>query len=145
MIRIEDSIAYMVYRTQRLLRVQFIQLMNRNGIELFPEQWFVINKLIQRDGQSQVELSESLFKDKPNMTRILQGLEKKDLISRQKDLDDSRIIRVYLTANARKLHKKIEPIVFKERGRVFKNLSEEDIARFKKVIHQLEHNMLLEE
>ena len=46
---------------------------------------------------SQVELAEMTFKDKPNVTRMLEVLERKQLIFRQPDENDRRAYKVFLT------------------------------------------------
>jgi DNA-binding MarR family transcriptional regulator len=54
------------------------------------------------EGVSQSDLAETLHLSRPRVTRILQNLEKAGVITREVDLDDQRVTRVFLTAEGRR-------------------------------------------
>jgi DNA-binding MarR family transcriptional regulator len=140
-ISVNDSLAYHIYRAARLLRWDFIKVAARRGVELSPEQWFVLNKLRRQEGVSQSELGETVFADRPNMTRMLAVLEEKAFIRRGPDPDDARRTRVWLTAAGRSLHDVFAAGVEPERERIFRNISLEDLATAMRVLSQLEENI----
>jgi DNA-binding MarR family transcriptional regulator len=76
---------------------------NAQGLNLTIEQWSVLYHLWKEDGKSQQELCNATFRDKPSITRLVDNLEKLDLVKRVADERDRRINKVYLTASARKL------------------------------------------
>lgn len=98
MIRVEQAFGFQIVRMARLLRVHFTRFAERAGFDVTQEQWLILNKLAQNPGQSQLNLADSLIHDKPNITRILAGLEQKKLIRRRPDNEDRRVMRVSLTA-----------------------------------------------
>jgi len=67
------------------------------------EQWSVLYHLWKQDGQSQQELCNATFRDKPSITRLLDNLEKLQLVKRVASAEDRRINRICLTKTGLKL------------------------------------------
>lgn len=141
-VRIGDSLAYRVHRLARVLRVNLLEVASRAQVDLTPEQWFVLNKLRTKDGQSQVELGESIFADRPNMTRILQGMERKGLVRREVDPGDARRHQVFLTAAGTTGHDAMARHVPEERRRLLEGITQGEIDIVIRVLDQVERNAL---
>ena len=139
-IRVTDSLAYRVYRCARVLRKHFMSAGAARGLELTQEQWFVLNKLSWDDGRSQTELSDSLFSDRPNLTRILATMESNGWVRREGDAQDQRRIRVWLTAKGRRLHDSFAALVPEARSRLFRGLTQEEVETVTRVLEKLEQN-----
>jgi DNA-binding MarR family transcriptional regulator len=58
--------------------------------------------LATSEGASQSDLAETLHLSRPRVTRILQGLEKAGVVTREVDPSDQRVTRVFLTAEGRR-------------------------------------------
>ena len=58
---------------------------------------------------SQVELARKLLSSTANITTVLQNLEKTGLISRARDPEDQRYVRVSITESGRALIERILP------------------------------------
>jgi DNA-binding MarR family transcriptional regulator len=76
---------------------------NNAGLNLTIEQWSVLYHLWKQEGMSQQELCNATFRDKPSITRLVDNLEKLDLVKRVASQNDRRINRIYLTRQALKL------------------------------------------
>ena len=76
---------------------------NGSGLNLTIEQWSVLYHLWKEDGKSQQELCNATFRDKPSITRLVDNLEKLNLVKRVASENDRRINRIYLTKQAQKL------------------------------------------
>src|SRR3982751_4413489 len=76
---------------------------NQAGVSLTIEQWSVLYQLWKEDGKSQQELCTATFRDKPSITRLIDNLEKLNLVKRVPDERDRRINNVFLTKNAQTL------------------------------------------
>ena len=135
---IEDSVAYHIHRTARLLRRHFLSMATQAGLDMTPEQWFCLNKLRVRGEQSQVELSDAIFSDGPNVTRILAGLEKRGLVRRQRDNADARRILVSLTPKGRRQHDDFAAVVEVERKALFDGINEREVRQVRRVFDKLE-------
>jgi DNA-binding MarR family transcriptional regulator len=76
---------------------------NASNVNLTIEQWSVLYHLWKKDGMSQQELCTATFRDKPSITRLVDNLEKLNLVKRVSDEKDRRINKVFITRHALKL------------------------------------------
>jgi DNA-binding MarR family transcriptional regulator len=76
---------------------------NTAGLNLTIEQWSVLYHLWKEDGISQQELCNATFRDKPSITRLVDNLEKLQLVRRVASENDRRINKIHLTKQALKL------------------------------------------
>ncbi|HLY69103.1 MAG TPA: MarR family transcriptional regulator [Puia sp.] len=76
---------------------------NTAGLNLTIEQWSVLYHLWKEDGISQQELCKATFRDKPSITRLVDNLEKLQLVKRVASENDRRINKIHLTKQALKL------------------------------------------
>lgn len=76
---------------------------NTAGLNLTIEQWSVLYHLWKQDGISQQELCNATFRDKPSITRLVDNLEKLQLVKRVPSESDRRINLIYLTRQSQKL------------------------------------------
>jgi DNA-binding MarR family transcriptional regulator len=76
---------------------------NNAGLNLTIEQWSVLYHLWKQEGLSQQELCNATFRDKPSITRLVDNLEKLELVKRVPSENDRRINLIYLTRQALKL------------------------------------------
>jgi DNA-binding MarR family transcriptional regulator len=73
------------------------------GIEITIEQWSVLYHLWKQDGQSQQQLCDATFRDKPSITRLVDNLEKSKLVKRVASKNDRRSNIIFLTKEAKNL------------------------------------------
>jgi DNA-binding MarR family transcriptional regulator len=76
---------------------------NAAGLSITIEQWSVLYHLWKQDGLSQQELCNATFRDKPSITRLVDNLEKLNLVKRVPSDHDRRINLIYITKQAQKL------------------------------------------
>jgi len=76
---------------------------NSAGLKITIEQWSVLYHLWKEDGRSQQELCNATFRDKPSITRLVDNLERLQLVKRIASDNDRRINLIYLTRQAQRL------------------------------------------
>ena len=138
---IENSPGFIAHRTDMLMRLGLARALKMEGYAITPEQWGVLGCLWGADGINQRELAEKASKDRPNITRILNLLEKNDLIKRVPHPSDKRSVLVYLTKTGKKLQKKLEPIVIDFLETCFKEVPVQKYKDFIAVHHQIAKNL----
>jgi MarR family transcriptional regulator, transcriptional regulator for hemolysin len=138
---IQDTVAFRMYRSSRLVRHLHYMTFQQSGFDLTPEQWFILNKLAVRSPQSQTELGESIMDDRPNMTRILLTLEKKGWISRRTDEKDRRKSEVQLTDEGSHVLDACLPAAVRARDQLRNAISDEEMLVFWRVLDKLDHNI----
>jgi DNA-binding MarR family transcriptional regulator len=137
----KDSLGYLIYRTALALKTALQRDFKENGYEITGEQWAIIRHLWEEDGLSQREIAEKTYKDKPNITRMLDALEQKRLIFRQPDPRDRRKYCIYLTKEGRHLHERLFPLVQNLRQKFTQNLPPGDIEVLKDTLNKIYQNI----
>ena len=133
--------AYRLYHVARMLRLNLLQTFAQVDREITPEQWFVLYRLWERDGQAQSELSDRIFDDRPNITRIVNALQRADLVQRRGNDADGRQKLVYLTDEGKRLLAELAPLIRESRGDIFNGLTAAELDTLRRVIDKVESNL----
>ena len=88
----------------------------------------MLTRLRDGEGMNQSQLGEQTFKDRHNITSMLDLLEKRGLIERQVDEADRRAYRVFLTEAGKDAEEKLKTLVKGHRAAIFEGLSAEDLC-----------------
>lgn len=128
----------MIFRIARRLRYRLSQFFMQNDIDLTPEQWRLLLQLAENNGQTQSELADPVLNDRPNITRIIDGMEKRKLLVRSRNPDDRRSTRVYLSQRGKELINTWLPDVLDEKSKFFDGLDETDIAELIRILSVVE-------
>ena len=138
---LQESLGFSIYRlftqSSNLLRRTF----QARGFDLTPEQWGVLTRLREGEGMNQSHLGEKTFKDRHNITRILNLLEKRGCIERRPDETDRRVYRLFLTESGLALQKNLDVIVRDHRAAIFKGLDQADMEGLMRIIDQIIGNI----
>ncbi|MEM9114774.1 MAG: MarR family transcriptional regulator [Myxococcota bacterium] len=142
MVDVEGALAFKVHRTARLLRRHLAGVTQAIAAELTPEQWFALNRLRRRGPISQVELTDAALDDRPNITRMLTGLEQQGLVRRHQDPEDGRRHTVQLTAKGTRIHDAIAERIPQVRKDVLKGIAARDLEAAHRVLDRLKDNLI---
>ncbi len=126
-------LAHTKMRLARLISRAF----KERGHDLTPEHWGVMNMLRHCEGEHQTALAAHLGKDKPNLTRILDALEKKGLVTREPDPTDRRSQLPLLTDAGRVALTELEPVMTNIKTEVFGPIDPERYQVFLDVLGEL--------
>ncbi len=110
---VDNAIGFWIHRVYQATRNEMYRVFRAAGEDVTPEQWAVLIRLWEKDGQPQSELSEATFRDAPTMSRIIDGLEARELLVRRAHPDDGRVRLVHLTRAGKALEKKLVPLAEK--------------------------------
>ena len=135
------SMGMLINSAHRAMSKRFVQNAMKSGLDISLDQWMVLGPIWQLESASQKELGEITLKDKTSITRLVDILEKKNLVVRVEDQIDHRIKRVILTNAGKQLFFDVLPIMEKTREEVRKDISDQDIETFKKVLSSIIVNL----
>jgi DNA-binding MarR family transcriptional regulator len=107
---IDESIGHLVGRISRLLLLRLFREFKRLNFDITPEMFIVLGTLKKQDGLSQVFLAEKVEKDMPTISRIIDNLEKRNLVVRIPDTNDRRNKKVYMTRLGKETQDKLQVI-----------------------------------
>ncbi len=104
---------------------------------LTPIQQLVLGALCHEEGMSAGDLGKKLVLDPATLSGILDRMTERGWIIKQTDLEDKRVLRIYLTDEARDL----EPKLMEERDNaneeILRNLSFEEKVLLKRLLKDL--------
>lgn len=95
--KLNDSVGYLVNIVANRMKVELETLFTSHNHDISAMQWMVLSIACENNGISQNELSKKSKKDKTNIARIIEKLEKKELIERRRSVDDKRFFGVFVT------------------------------------------------
>ncbi len=133
----QDSLGFIIYRTALALKSALQRCFRENGHEITGEQWAIIRRLGEEDGLSQREIAEKTSKDKPNITRMLDALEKKHLIFRQPDPRDRRKYCIYLTKEGKQLLERLLPLALALRAKITQDLPPHEVDLVRDTLNKI--------
>jgi DNA-binding MarR family transcriptional regulator len=103
---LDESIGFLIADTARAVKRALYLRIAQHGIR--GGSWFCLRALWQADAVTQRELSVTLGIMEPSVVEMLRSMEREGLVRRERDPDDRRKVRVYLTPRAKKLE---EPLL----------------------------------
>ena len=101
----------------------------------------VLCKLFVQDGITQSEIAQQLSIQGATVTGMLQRMEEVGLISRQRDADDNRLVRVYLTETGREKERFIAEQFLKLERAVFAGFDDSERALLRQLLNRALRNM----
>ncbi len=101
----------------------------------------VLCKLFAQDGLTQSEIAQQLCVQGATVTDMLQRMEETNLITRRRDPDDNRLVRVYLTDAGREKERFIIEQFMKLESAVFANFSDDERAALRQFLNRALRNM----
>jgi DNA-binding MarR family transcriptional regulator len=114
---------------------------NTAGVNLTIEQWSVLYQLWKEDGKSQQELCTATFRDKPSITRLIDNLERLNLVKRVSDEKDRRINKVFLTRQAQKLEEDTMQLAEETLNEALEGVPADQIDLCKEVLQKVYDNL----
>jgi DNA-binding MarR family transcriptional regulator len=114
---------------------------NQAGLNITIEQWSVLYHLWKEDGRSQQQLCNATFRDKPSITRLVDNLEKLNLVKRVASENDRRINLIYLTKNAQRLEEETMQLADETLNEALKTVPADRIDICKEVLQVVYDNL----
>jgi MarR family transcriptional regulator, organic hydroperoxide resistance regulator len=130
---LDNSHGYIIHRLDMQMSLGLQHAFKAKGFNITPEQWGVLNRLWENEGIHQSALAEKTSKDRHNITRILNLLEKNGFIFRTPDGEDKRRLNVYLTKEGKALKQKLIPIVIGCLKKCFEGLTQKEVQGMRRI------------
>jgi DNA-binding MarR family transcriptional regulator len=138
---VDNAIGFWVHRVYQASRNELYRRFREAGEEVTPEQWAILLRLWERDGQTQSELSDGTFRDRPTMSRIVDGLESRGWVERRSDETDGRVRKVHLTRRGRDLRAKLVPVARGIVERMVDGIDERALVATRKALQKMFSNL----
>jgi DNA-binding MarR family transcriptional regulator len=136
-----ESFGFIVVKAGRLIENKLKLNFEKENIDVTPQQWSVLTYLWNEDGIPQQELADAFSKDKTSMTRLLNNMEKNELIERKQSESDKRNKRVYLTYKSKLIKRKSIEIAEKTLIDTIVGIDHDDLKLCKRVLKKINSNL----
>ncbi|HBG41076.1 MAG TPA: MarR family transcriptional regulator [Porphyromonadaceae bacterium] len=113
----------------------------REGINITTEQWSVLSCLWDKDKVIQTAICDLTQKDKPSVTRLIDKLEKKNLVKRASNPADLRTNLIVLTSRGTALKKKTTEVVHSIVNHVLGSIPDDELGQAKDVLQKIMYNL----
>ena len=137
---IEQTIGFSLHHSSYIFKSAIKQAFRQAGFDLTPEEFVALN-LIGKSGLEQGELVKRSLKDKTNITRLLDRLQKKNLVLRQEHHKSGRQQYISLTSEGEQLCQTLLPLVQKMIAKATEGVSKQELDNARRVLNQISHNL----
>lgn len=107
------------------------------GRRLTSSQFGVLEALLHLGPLCQGDLARKLLRSGASTTSVVEGLEKRGLVIRQRTEEDKRFVRVALTGKGRKLVQEIFPAHAQRAARLFRVLTSDEQEQLRRLCRKL--------
>lgn len=137
-IRHDENILFLLsmahWKLHKLLNKRF----KESNIPVTPDQWLIMLNLSNEGPMFQSALAKKQFKDRAAIKRLIDQLENKELVSRERTTEDLRKKKVSLTQNGKELLEKLNQISAKTFKKASRDFTETELNALKRLIRRIE-------
>ncbi|KEZ85516.1 MarR family transcriptional regulator [Clostridium sulfidigenes] len=139
MFDLDDCIAFITNKSAKKLADEFNRRLQENGTTRV--QWIALFYIGKAGEISQKELSDYMDIKESSMVRLIDRMEKEELVERRKDSEDRRITKIILTDKGKFLKEELMPRGQEFQDDVLKGISKENLEIFKEVLQRMIDNI----
>lgn len=136
----DDFIGVVMSDVARLLRTAFDRRVRKLGIT--RAQWLVLTRVHRHPGASQSELAEMMEVERASAGRIIDRLEANGWVERRARNGDRRVKRIYLTAEAERVHRRIWRIAEENVAEALADLSTREAAQLRDLMTRVKKTLI---
>jgi len=134
-----QSIGYLSRVNFRAFTKALEELIEPHGVS--AGQWRFLRVLWEKDGVTQRTLANRVGITEATAVKGIAGLESAGLVTREVDEADKRKMIIRLTPHARRLRKKLIPMVLKVNERALEGINQKDVNTARKVLVRAYQNL----
>lgn len=139
--KIENALGFLMNRSGRMMGKTLMRKFEEKGFDFSGGEWPILVHLWIQDGRYQKEFSEMMCRDKGTIARIIQGMERENLVVRIADESDKRSKRIFLTHKGKNLKDELIPLALETTLEAVQDIPEEEIFICKKVLKKIFENL----
>lgn len=138
-IKAPHSLGYRIKLLSQLLGRQFQERLEPYGLTTFH--WVILCCLWEQDGLATSALGEQLQQVGGTLTGVIDRMEERGLVRRERDASDRRIWRIWLTETGRQLEEVLPNLAADLRQQTFQGFSEAEQQLFSEWVDRAIRNL----
>jgi len=136
------TLAPWIGRTYKMMNMYISDVFQQNNIQVTKEQWIVLKILHEdNDGIIQNELAFITGRNKASLTRLINVMEKNQLVIRISSKEDSRKNLIHITKTGKQLFLIMRPLMLNSMRTLQSGISENEISNFIMVMIKIQNNL----
>ena len=135
----DESIGFLVHQVKLRLTQAIDEKIN--DLDITAAQWVVLKQIALRNGETATALCKCSGCDTGSMTRMLDRLEEKDLIRRERSTTDRRVVLLHVTENGQALLPKVVPLIVEALNYALVDFSGDEIEQAKALLRRMVVNL----
>ena len=139
---ISTVVLFQIDKTNKIVKQYSQKEFDKHGMNVTVDKWVLLKIIHERSPISQVELAKFSMRDPASITRTLDILFKKNMISREQTPGRRRQFDVSLTKTGNSFVRANMAYVQKQRDKSVQGLSESDQAKLMNMLIQIQENMM---
>jgi DNA-binding MarR family transcriptional regulator len=136
---IQDSLGMLLDVSSQFFRLVLNRKLLPRGITV--EQWKILIVLWDQEGLTQQELAKRTYKNKVSVVKLIDGLERREMVLRKPDPEDRRLKRIVLTKKGKSLQKDLIALAKSNLRYAAKKIDPAEMVICKDVLRQVIRNM----
>lgn len=140
-IKNQDIIPLLTGRTPQNINRLLSYFLKKSNIPLTREQWSIMAVLWKNDGCPQQILADATDRDRPGITRLVDNLEKENMVERKPDPNDRRTNLIFLTKKGREIENSVIQALNDTIEIATKGMQDEDLHVMRKAFDQINQNI----
>lgn len=137
-----ETIAPCIGKTSKMMNMFISDIFYNNHIPITKQQWLLLKILREvNDGVIQNELAFITDRNKASLTRLINVMEKKNLVARTISIKDTRKKIIHITPLGNELYVKTEPLLLKSILKIQSDISNDEMKIFKGVMNKIQNNI----
>lgn len=132
---------FLIERTGKKLKQTLQRTFNDLGVDITVDQWVILYELHVHGALSQNQIGANTYKDAPTVTRIIDLLATKGLVSRTMNDIDRRKYFIELTEQGHETIARLIPHVIEFRKQGWKSLRKADLDALREILNRVFDNM----
>lgn len=136
---LDSYLPYLLNRAGSRIATAFSEEVRPLGATL--QIWRVLAALRERDGRRMGNLSETTSIEVSTLTRLIDGMEKKGLVTRRRDSADARAVVLHVAPAGRRLTLRLAPIAERYEAVALRGFTAAEAEVLKAALRRLYANM----
>lgn len=117
------------------------EIFEEQGVNITPEQFIVMDTLWDEGTLTQQQIANIVMKDKNSIVKLVDGLERRDLVRRVSNPNDRRQNLIEVTEYAKKIRDRITQLAMDAVDRIINGIPKEQMKTFIIVLSKMADNM----
>ncbi|ABO51805.1 transcriptional regulator, MarR family [Desulforamulus reducens MI-1] len=132
----ENKLALSLYMAYKKIQIEFSGLADKMGLDAAPLS--ALLKLWRNDGLTITELGEKMFLKASTITSLIDRMERDGLVCRERNQEDRRVVRIFLTDKAKGLKGQYPSLDESIKAKISGKMSEDEVEDLIALLNKLE-------